>query len=128
MQQITTHPWLRHMPLNPVTVKLQKVPATAENSSLTISTKPMSTFDVKTVNTSHDHEKTSTSMNMLTFMPPPTYDAEEAEAMKNVITELDNNDLFMSIGGIRKQKRQANAFATDNVFESVFILRYLLIL
>ena len=128
MQQITTHPWLRHMPLNPITVKLQKVPTTAENSLLSSSTNPMTNFDVKDMSTFHDHEKTSTSMNMLTFIPPPTYDAEEAAAMKNVITELDNNDLFMSIGGIRKQKRQANAFATngdDSVFESVIILQYL---
>ena len=128
MQQITTHPWLRHMPLNPITVKLQKAPiSTTDNSMLSTSTKPMTNLDEREMTTLHDHEKTSASMHMLTFIPPPTYDAEEAAAMRNVITELDNNDLFMSIGGIKKQKRKANAnaFATngdDSVFESVIIL------
>ena len=126
MHQITTHPWLRHMPLNPMNIKLSKPPVETHSTlnSTGITTGVTSSVDISNKNEHTLNGKSQSALNLLTFIPPPTYDAEEAAAMKNVITELDNNDLFMSIGGIRKQTQESNSLSNtksdiDSVFESV---------
>jgi serine/threonine protein kinase len=55
-------------------------------------------------NQSNSHEvgpEQRTSGGSLSFQPPPTYDAEEAEAMKGPIHSASVNEVYMSIGGIK---------------------------
>mmetsp|Transcript_9981 Transcript_9981/g.13725 ORF Transcript_9981/g.13725 Transcript_9981/m.13725 type:complete len:1417 (+) Transcript_9981:52-4302(+) len=138
MQQIMTHPWLRHVPLLP-SMKTQKSQpsgneSTTANTVLTdLGTSSSSTPDFsqqdskKPVDNSNkavhrplkDSGKTPSMLTMLTFIPPPTYDAEEAAAMKEVLKEIDNHDIFMSIGGIQKPPENPS-FENDKAYDSVF--------
>lgn len=133
MPQIINHPWLRHMPLNPNPMGGRMSFSTARGASgsthtggtlPTVSMTSESSSGGKVVDNKEgrplkDSGKTTSMMSMLTFIPPPTYDAEEAAATSKVIKELDNNDLFMSIGGIRKSPRFVGGKTVDSVFEHV---------
>lgn len=115
LQQIIMHPWFRHPP------SLSKAAATKQDnmimsinkqdnmsinsqrlSSTTTSMQNNTSARTSSTNQSDAMHVLSKSAVLLTFKPPDYYEAEEQAAMTVQVTINDHEELFMSIGGIKR--------------------------
>eukprot|EP01039_Chlorochromonas_danica_P003691 gene3691-4038_t len=128
MAALASHPWLRvPPPVTPRTAMVSRAstavaatrsppPATPAKGPPTsnppVNSPPPLTGGRDSNTSNVGNAKEEGGKGVFLFQPPPSYDAEEGAAMQEKIPELDNNDLFMSIGGIR-----AHTFEEEEVEE-----------
>eukprot|EP01038_Epipyxis_sp_PR26KG_P004059 gene4059-5802_t len=118
LQQIIMHPWLRHPPTPiPGLYRAPNVTTGATQSYQGINNNPNNHM-------AHHHQNANNALNKndnkqigskgLSFMPPPSYIAEEAAAMNNDLVQIDNDELFKSIGMRVRKKERSSKSALDN--------------
>lgn len=91
LQQIIAHPWLRQPPSISVIQKSQRHPSQQNKGN------SLNHFD-------HAQATADSKIN-LSFMPPPSYNEQEAAAMNAPVKTVDNHEIYQSIG-VRVEKER----------------------
>ena len=114
LQQIIMHPWFRHPPSlsKAVATKQDMIMSINKQDNMSINSQRLSSTTTSMQNNTSARTSSSNQSDamhvlsksavLLTFKPPDYYEAEEQAAMTVQVTINDHEELFMSIGGIKR--------------------------